>query len=202
VAVTQWISQVFIEVGRAIEKACFGQSHFRITTSEFSSAPTINNLVQAKMALAEVRRQLGQEFSIDLSWPILLELKAPPAQGWKAAVYNPEGNLARHTLVDFKGTPAHQIWVKPGLTRARFKSLVAHELVHAFQREARFLSENLSLREGMARWVEFHFLKGSSEAERLLKLKHYTFGRSIEAILEYESRSGRPATLQWLREHS
>ena len=201
-AVTQWLSQVITEVGRAIERACFGQSHFRITTSEFSSAPTIDNLVQAKMALAEVRRQLTQEFSIDLRWPILLELKVPPAQGWKAAVYNPDGSMARHTVVDFKGTPAHQVWIRPGLTRARFKSLVAHELVHAFQREANFLNENLSLREGMARWVEFHFLKGSSEAERLLKLKHYTFGRSIEAILEYESRSGRPATLTWLRSHA
>lgn len=201
-AVTQWLSQVITEVGRAIERACFGQSHFRITTSEFSSAPTIDNLVQAKMALAEVRRQLTQDFSIDLRWPILLELKVPPAQGWKAAVYNPDGSMARHTVVDFKGTPAHQVWIRPGLTRARFKSLVAHELVHAFQREANFLNENLSLREGMARWVEFHFLKGSSEAERLLKLKHYTFGRSIEAILEYESRSGRPATLTWLRSHA
>ena len=201
-AVTQWLSQVFVEVGRAIERACFGQSHFRITTSEFSNAPTIDNMVQAKMALAEVRRQLAEEFSIELRWPLLLELKVPPALGWKAAVYNPEGNMARHTVVDFKGTPAHQMWVKPGLTRARFKSLVGHEMVHAFQREANFLNENLSLREGMARWVEFHFLKGSSEAERLLKLKHYTFGRSIESILEYESKSGRQATLKWLRSHN
>lgn len=200
--VAQWLTHMITEVGRAIERACFGQSHFKITTSEFSTAPTIDNLVQAKMALAEVRRQLSEEFSIELNWPILLELKAPPAQGWKSAVYNPEGNLARHTVVDFKGTPAHQMWVKPGLTRGRFKSLVAHELIHAYQREANFLNENLSLREGMARWVEYHFLKGSREAERLLRLKHYTFGRSIEAILEYECRSGRQATLIWLRGHT
>lgn len=198
-AVAQWLAHVFTEVSRAIERAFFGQSQFRITTSEFSSAPTIDNGVQAKLALAEVRTQLKSDFQIELSWPILLELKAPPASGWKAMVYNPEGNLARHQVVDFKGNSAHQMWVKPGLTRARFKSLVAHELVHAFQREVNFLTENLSLREGMARWVEFHFLKGSSEADRLLKLKHYTFGRSIESILQFESKSGRQATLQWLR---
>jgi len=198
-AVAQWLVHVFTEVARAIEKACFGQSSFRITTSEFSTASTIDNGVHAKLALAEVRRQLARDFNIELAWPILLELKIPPAKGWKAMVYNPEGNLARHQIVDFKGSSAHQMWVKPGLTRARFKSLVAHELVHAFQREANFLTQNLSLREGMARWVEFHFLKGSSEADRLLKLKNYTFGRSIESILEFESRSGRQATLQWLR---
>ena len=193
-----WWAQVFTEVGRAIEKACFGQSNFRLTTSEFSTAATIDNGVQAKMALAEVRRQLSQDFSIELGWPILLELKVPPAKGWKA-IYNPEGNLARHQVVDFRGSSAHQMWVKPGLSRVRFKSLVAHELVHAHQRESNFLNENLSLREGMARWVEFYFLKGSSEAERLLKLKHYTFGKSIESILAFESKSGRQATLQWLR---
>jgi len=201
VVVAQWLSQVFVEVGRAIERACFGQSHFRLTTSEFSSAPTIDNLVQAKMALAEVRRRLVDDFCIQLNWPILLELKAPPVEGWKSAVYNPEGNLARHTVVDFKGAQAHQVWVKPGLTRVRFMALVAHELVHAFQREANFLKENLSLREGMARWVEFYFLQGSREADRLLKLKHYTFGRSIESVLEYEGRQGRQATLEWLRGH-
>lgn len=196
---TSWLAQVFTEMGRAIEKACFGHSGFKLTTSEFSTAASIDNGVQAKMALAEVRQRLAQEFNIELAWPILLELKVPPANGWKAMVYNPEGNLARHQVVDFRGSSAHQMWVKPGLTRVRFKSLVAHELVHAFQREAGFLTENLSLREGMARWVEFHFLKGSAEADRLLKLKHYTFGRSIESILEFESRSGRQATLQWLR---
>lgn len=197
----QWLSHVFTEVGRAIERACFGHSDFRLTTSEFTTAPTINNPVQAKLALAEVRSQLSRDFSIELIWPILLELNVPPASGWKAMAYNPEGNLARHQVVNFKGNSAHQMWAKPGLTRARFKSLVAHELVHAFQREANFLTENLSLREGMARWVEYHFLKGSAEADRLLKLKHYTFGKSIESILEFEFKSGRQATLQWLRSH-
>ncbi len=196
---TSWLAQVFTEVGRAIEKACFGHSGFKLTTSEFSTAASIDNGVQAKMALAEVRQRLAQEFNIELAWPIFLELKVPPAKGWKAMVYNPEGNLARHQVVDFRGSSAHQMWVKPGLTRVRFKSLVAHELVHAFQRETNCLTENLSLREGMACWVEFHFLKGNAEADRLLKLKHYTFGRSIESILEYESKSGRQATLQWLR---
>lgn len=194
-----WLAQMFTEVGRAIEKACFGQSGFRLTTSEFSTASAIDNGVQAKMALSEVRRQLGQEFNIELAWPILLDLKVPAAQGWKSLVYNPEGNLARHQVVDFRGASAHQILIKPGLSRVRFKSLVAHELVHAFQREANFLNQNLGLREGMARWVEFHFLKGSPEADRLLKLKHYTFGKSIESILDFESKSGRQATLHWLR---
>lgn len=196
---SQWISQAFVGLARAIERACFGQSQFVMTTSEFSQASTIDNSVQAKMAMEDVRRQLSSEFQIQLKWPVLLELKTPPARGWKSTFYNPEGNLARHQVVQLKAGSAHQVLIRPGLPRVRFKSLLAHEFVHAFQHEANFLSQNRSLREGMARWVEYHFLKGGAEAERLLRLKHYTFGRSIETILAYESKSGRLDTLKWLR---
>lgn len=198
----QWVVQVVTGAIQAVERACFGQSNFRFTTSEFSTTPTVDNPVQAKLAMGEVRSQLQQAFQIELRWPILLELKPPPPLGWKASVFNPEGNLARHQVVDLKGHPAHQVWVRPGLTRTRFKALVAHELVHAFQREGNFLNENLSLREGMARWVEHEFLKGTPEAKRLRNLKHYTFGRSIESILEFERKSDRASTLRWLRQQA
>lgn len=198
-AATQWVTRAFVELARAIERACFGQSQFQLTTSEFSTAPTIDNSVQAKMVLQEVRQQLQKEFSIQLGWPVLLELRVPPPKGWKASFYNPEGNMARHEVVELKNGSAHQVLIRPGLVRARFKALLAHELVHAFQREENFLNQNLSLREGMARWVEYHFLKGSREAEKLLQIKHFTFGRSIQSILEYEARSNRQETLQWLR---
>ena len=199
--VAHWLSRALVEMGRALERACFGQSQFQWSTSEFSTAPSIHDTVQAKMALAEVRKLLEQDFQICLRWPILLELKAPPALGWKASFYNPDGNLARHQLVELKGESAHQIWIRPGLPRPRFKALLAHELTHAFQREANFLNQNLSLREGMARWVEFHLLQGSAEAKKLLELKQYTFGRSIGSILDVERRQGREAALKWLRQH-
>ncbi len=199
--VAHWLSRALVELGRALERACFGQSQFQWSTSEFSTAPSINDSVQAKMALNEVRKSLEQEFDIRLRWPILLELKVPPALGWKASFYNPDGNLARHQVIELKGQSAHQIWVRPGLPRPRFKALVAHELTHAYQREANFLNQNLSLREGMARWIEFHYLKGSSEAQKLLELKQYTFGRSIRSILDFEQRQGRQAALEWLRQH-
>lgn len=199
--VAHWLSRALVEMGRALERACFGQSQFQWSSSEFSTAPSINDTVQAKMALSEVRKSLEQQFQMRLSWPILLELKAPPPLGWKASFYNPEGNLARHLVVELKGQNAHQIWVRPGMPRPRFKALVAHELTHAYQREANFLNQNLSLREGMARWVEFHMLQGSAEAKKLLELKQYTFGRAISSILDFEKRQGREATLQWLRQH-
>ena len=198
----KWLAEAFVGAVQALERACLGQSSFRWTGSEFATAASIDNSVQAKMALSEVRQKLQDEFSIRLHWPILMELKAPPARGWKAQFYNSEGNLARHEVVDFRGQQAHQMWIRPGLVRIRFKSLLAHELVHAFQREANFLNQNLGLREGMARWIEYHFLQGSEEANRLLQLKHYTFGRAVQDILVHESKVGRNATLEWLRQQA
>lgn len=193
------LGQALVALGHALERACFGQSQSNYSTSQLAGADTVITPHQAKQALQEVRRQLSQEFGIDLRWPILVEVKAPPAAGWKASFYNSEGNLARHSLIDLKGSPAHQVLVRPKLTRLRFKALLAHELVHAYQREANFLNQNLGLREGMARWVEFHFLQGTDEAQRLLKLRHYTFGRSMRDILDFENLNGRTATMNWLR---
>jgi hypothetical protein len=196
------IGRVLVRLGHALERACFGQSQSNYATSQVANAQVVATSHQANHALAEVRRQLSGEFGIDLRWPILLELKPPPARGWKATFYNPEGNVARHCVIDLKGNPAHQVLVRPNLERTRFKAVLAHELTHAFQREANFLNQNLGLREGMARWIEYHFLQGSAEAIRLLKVKHYTFGRAVRDIVDHENRQGRPATIRWLREQA
>lgn len=193
------LGRALVRLGHALERACFGQSQSNYRTSQSAGADSVETPHQANKGLNEVRRQLYAEFGIELRWPILLELKCPPGRGWKATFYNPEGNLARHSVMDLKGNPAHQVLVRPNLTTQRFRAILAHELTHAYQRESNFLNQNLGLREGMARWIEYHFLQGSAEADRLLKLKHYTFGRSIRDILDYENRSGRPATMEWLR---
>ena len=149
----------------------------------------------------KVTRELLVLFGLELKWPVLVELRMPPPAGWRGGYYNPEGNLGRYTLVQLGQLSTHQILIRPGMSTARFSALLAHELVHAYQREQNILVENQALREGMARWVEFHFLKDRDrgESEKLLAIKHYTFGKSIESILTYENQNGRDATLLWLR---
>lgn len=193
-----WLGDAVVRSGHALERACFGQSSAGDNRLS-ADAPKVQTSAQAQAGLTLVRRQLSEKFSMELRWPILLELKAPPAEGWKASFYSREGNLARHTPVNLNGNPAHQVLVRPGLERTRFRALVAHELTHAFQREHNLLNQNLALREGMARWVEFHFSQGTAEAARLLNLKHHTFGSSVRTILDFENQHGRPATIQWLR---
>ena len=196
-----WLENVINKLGRSVEFALTGQCHFRISLDLTTvNAQPISESAQANLAREEVRTHLRDLFGIDHTWPILIDLRQPPPVGWRASFYNPDGNLGRYTLTKLHGHPAHTILVAPGLARMRFCSLLAHELTHAFQRERNILNANQALREGMARWVEWHFLKrcNSPEAEKLLKIRHYTFGRSIETILEFEKNQGRDKTVKWL----
>ena len=199
--VTSWLEGAINRVARSLEFAITGQSNFQIRLgSATKNSQPVDDLSQANIALDEVRTKLRSLFSFDFSWPILVELKQPPAKGWRGGFYNPEGNLGRYTLLDLKGFPTHQIQLMPGLARLRFCALLAHELTHAYQREKNILTSNHALREGMARWVEWHFLKlcKAPEAEKLLKLRLYTFGRSIDTLIELEKKQGRPRTVEWL----
>lgn len=195
------LEQMINGLGRAIEFALTGQSSFRLTLSEFSEAPTINGSVQARLVLDELEVGLARDFSIRLRWPVLLELKRPPGWSWKATFYHAEGNLGRYTPQVLGEKKAHQIMVVPGLPRPRFRAILGHEMVHAFQREQNLLVCNQALREGMARWIEYHLLKESepAAAEKLLTIRHYTFGKAVKTIVDYEARHGVPETLRWLR---
>ena len=196
-----WLENAINKIGRSLEFALTGQSHFRIRLNcDTINAQLISDSSRANLARDEVRTHLRNLFGIDHAWPILIDLQQPPPRGWRASFYNPDGNLGRYSLKELRGHPAHEILVAPGLPRMRFCSLLAHELTHAFQRERNILINNQALREGMARWVEWHFLKHYNDpgAQRLLKIRHYTFGRSIETILEFERKQNRHKTVEWL----
>lgn len=187
-------------VGRFIEYRLTGEADFRIQAPN-TRARTVETDLEGKLQLESVRTELAREFRLDTRWPILLEVKKPPPLGWKGSFYHSEGNLGRYEPKQLGSTQGHHITVRPGLQTAIFRAILAHELVHAAQTEGEMLVGNQALREGMARWVEYHFLKAAraDEAERLRKLRHYTFGKAIETILEFEQEHGRWQTLQWLR---
>ncbi len=195
------VEKVFTRVSRALEFALTGRTEYRMTLSDFAEAKTINGSVQARLVLDELRPFLEKTYRIKLTWPVLLELKQPPPRSWKGSFYHAEGNVGRYIPQDFGQKKAHQIMVIPGLPRPKFRSILGHELVHAHQTEAGILVKNQALREGMARWVEYHLLKEKHprQAKKLLKIRHFTFGRAIRIIVDYEKEHGREATLAWLR---
>lgn len=193
------ILEILTSVGRFIEYRLTGEADFRIRVP-FAGVRTVETELEGKLQLDSLRSQLSQEFGLSVRWPIMLEVKKPPPLGWKAGFYHSEGNLGRYECKRLGEKQAHHITVRPGLQTAVFRAILAHELVHATQTEQGLLVSNQALREGMARWIEYHFLKTShpQEAERLRQLRHYTFGKAIDTILEYEQHHGRQATLQWL----
>lgn len=194
------ILDILTSVGRFIEYQLTGQADFRIRVP-FAGVRTVETELEGKLQLDTVRGELSREFALNLRWPIMLEVKKPPPLGWKAGFYHSEGNLGRYESKKLGQSQGHHVTVRPGLPTAVFRAILAHELVHAAQTEENLLLGNQALREGMARWVEYHFLRHEqpAEAERLLKLRHYTFGKAVETILEYEKEHGRKPTLRWLR---
>lgn len=197
------VEKLVTRVGRALEFALTGRAEFQMTLSDFAEAKTVNGSVQARLVLDELRPLLKKEYGISLTWPVLLELKQPPAAGWKAGFYHAEGNMGRYTPQEFGDKKAHQVMVIPGLPRPRFRSILGHELVHAYQREKSILMGDRGLREGMARWIEYHLLLPThpKEAAKLLKIRHFTFGRAISIILDYEKKHGVAETMRWLENY-
>ena len=187
-------------IGRFLEYKLTGHSDFRLTIP-FAETRTIRTDLEGRLQLDSVRQQLWSEFGIKTKWPILLEVKAPPPRGWKGGFYHSEGNLGRYQVQNFGSEQGHQISVRPNMPTLVFRAILAHELVHAYQSEHALLRGNQALREGMARWVEYHFLKAEApeKAKKLLKVKHFTFGKSITTILTYEQKHGRRKTSEWLK---
>lgn len=197
------VERVLTMLGQAVEKALTGRTEFKLTTSHFEQAPVVNDPIQARMVLDEVKRQLAEEFAIRLRDPVLLELQHPPPLGFKAALASPEAHLGRYMPRTGEAVQVHRILIRPGLERTRFRGVAAHELVHAWQAERAMLRRSRGLREGMARWVEYHVLLRAGRedlAQALLRIRRYVLGRSLRTILEYEGQHGRQATLAWLEE--
>ena len=196
------IVKVLNKVGSYIEKLITGSSEYKFTTSSFEKAEIIDNSVQAKIAMDEVTEQLEKDFSIKLISPVIIHLGKPQTAGWKQAVIGENNHVGNYTQKNLKEHNAHNITIVPGLERKKFKAVLAHEMTHAFQAENKLLRTHKSLKEGMARWVEYHFLQSSGlkhEADKLLRYQRYILGRSLTSILEHENQGSRSATLNWLK---
>ncbi len=197
------VVNLLVSLGRFLEFQLTGQADFRLRIP-FESGRTVDTELEGKLQLDTVQQGLKREFSMSVRQPILLKVQAPPPLGWKGSYYHSEGNLGRYEPKDLGGVLNHIVTVRPGLPTTVFRAILAHELVHAWQREHRFLSGNPALREGMARWVEYHFLRSThpEEARKLLRLRHFTFGKAVETIVDYEKSHGREQTMVWLKRQS
>lgn len=187
--------RLLVLLGRALEFALTGEADFRVTTLGGRPAERVTSTAQGRPLLKGVLDELDQEFGLRLREPVVLEVEKPKPLGWGT-----RRDVGRYRLEQYGQNRFHHVQLTPDLPRVRFRAVLAHELTHAWQRE-NGTPQKHAMREGMARWVEYHVLHRGGlrqEAARLLRVRYYLFGRAVGTILEHERRHGRRETLRWL----
>lgn len=75
---------------------------------------------------------------------------------------------------------------------------LAHEFTHAWQ-SRHAVSQDRALKEGFARWVEYHYLLSIGETSRayaLTTVRDPDYGDSLRQLLEIEKRQGKAAVIK------
>lgn len=202
-AVTEFIKRVATFAGRSLEFALTGQSDFAVITAELADFKTVTDITKAKRALADIRTFIAHEFRIQVQAPVIIELFSD--RDWTPASlrYVMRGAVGSYQPQPLGGSMAHAVHVLSGLSTGRFKAIVAHELVHAYEREIGILSSNRVLREGFARWVEYNVLVAEgerAEAQKLTRVRRWSSGRGILELLDLQRQGGVAAVLSHVHE--
>jgi hypothetical protein len=200
--VVEFIKRVATLAGRSIEFALTGQSDYAVITSELREFRIVNDLPRARRVLAETRELLAREYGIRIRRPVLIELFSGTDWSPPSLRYVMRGAVATYQSRELGAEQVHDVRVLSGLTRGRFKAVLAHELVHAYEREAEILTTHRALREGFARWIEYRILEEEGEtreAGKLKRVRRWSSGRSIHELLEIERREGVAAVLAYVR---
>lgn len=196
-----FLKKVFVLCGRTLEYALTGQSEFKITTSEFADHDIIRDLVVAKRLLDDLKLVLIERFDITVRKPVVIELITDDKR-WSYTFSWLEGSLGKYTSHKMIDEKYHLVYLLSGLPIKRFKAILAHELTHAFLYEVQLYCTNRACREGLARWVEYKILLAegeTGEAEKLLRIKHWIYGKGISKVIEIEKQTGEKNLFNELR---
>lgn len=199
--VVEFLKRLVTFAGRSLEFALTGQSEYAVLTSDQADFQCVTDIVKGKRVLTEARSLLADDFHIRIREPVLLELFSTKYWSPASLRYVMRGAVGSYQPHPMGRYNTHSIHVLNGLKRSRFKAIVAHEMVHAYEREARILATNRSLREGFARWIEYKVLQREGEqreCQKLLRLRKWSSGRSIHELLAVERRGGVKAVLEYV----
>jgi len=189
-------------MGKSIEAVLTGETSFRIHSTDFLREDLVHDTVKGKLLLDQVRIYLAGRFQMVLRDPLVLSLFTENELNWSSLLYQMNGTLGRYHSTSLKGQRVHCAYVLKGLTKSRFKSILAHEYTHAFTRERGMLRNNKLLREGLARWIEYKVLLREGEdqeARRISQSTQWIYGKGLRRILELEERVGEARVLENLR---
>jgi len=188
------LSNVFIFIVRQIEFLFTGQADYMIYPDKISENDRIEDHIKAKKLQSEVEEYLTEKFNLKLEQPVFLEFYSGEQLSIKGLLMELSGTQGGYHFEKFGASGQfHTIFMRKGLPRNKFKSILAHEVAHAFLREKTLVPTDRYLREGFARWIEYKILLDmgeTEEAEKLKNIKNWKHGKAIEKVLKLEAKVG------------
>jgi len=93
------------------------------------------------------------------------------------------------------------IYMLYGVPRLLFRSTIAHEYAHAWQREQCPLLRDITLIEGFAQWVALQHLRwlGATRAVGNMLADQHPYRAAMEHVLNLEQHLGRQGLLNYMR---
>jgi hypothetical protein len=201
--IPQYIKRAVILSFRLLEFAITGQSEYKIYKGEIADFDVVVDQLKAKILRQHVEKFLWDKLGIKLKKPVVLELYSHSEFTLNGIIMQLEGSLGRyHPERMGQFGIAHMIYVRKGLGRNKFMSILAHEMAHAFLKEEELMPRDRYLREGFARWVEHLYLVDVGEikeAEKLYKLKSFRAGKAVESYFALEKKIGVKGVMDIVR---
>jgi hypothetical protein len=189
-------------IGRSIECTLTGGTDYHFLTSEIASFDRVGDRLKAGIVSREVKSFLSGKYGVNVKYPVVLELFS--GQDWDipSMRFRLAGTIGRYQMNLMGENRIHCIHILAGLGVPKFKSIFAHEYMHAFQRETGIFQRNRGLREGLARWMEYKVLvseDASNEAGKLLRIKSWSHGGGLKRILEMEKEHTESGLVAYLK---
>lgn len=195
--------RAFIIGMRVMEYWFTGESDYKIHTFYGADFDLVNDKYKANLLKEKVEIYLRRNFGIQLRRPVIVELYSGNQLNLKGIIMELNGNLGSYYYENLgKSGIAHMIYLREGMSRKKFMSVLAHEMTHAFIREEKLMNCDRYLREGFARWVEYNFLLEAGlpeEAEKIKKIKTYRHGKAVEKLFKLEKKVGKDRVMEIIR---
>lgn len=197
------VKKTVLGIGRFLEFFTMGETDYKLHTPEGEDFEDVSDLFKARALVAKTKDMMQQGFGIILESPVIINLYEGKEFALKDTKKELCGVLGQYHYENLgKNNLAHMIYIAKGLEKRRFMSVLAHEMTHAFLREAKLMNCDRYLREGFARWVEYKtliFLGLNEEAEKIVHIKTHKYGKDVEKIFRLEKKVGTEGVIQVLR---
>lgn len=201
--ITESLKRILLTLGRGLEYIATGQSDYNLYSHRGVLYETVNDTYKAKEILAEMKEYLRDNFGLVIEAPIIIELYSGNEFSLKGKRRKTKGVLGQYHYENLPGKyMAHMIYISTGLEKRRFRAILAHEMTHAFLREAQLMNCDRYLREGFARWIEYKILLEmglEKEAEKILDIKTWKYGKAVEKIFRLEKKVGTKGVIEVLK---